>query len=77
MKSQYPAFDGPTIKKIITASATEEVNFFNKCKSNGRLNAYNALKMAKSYETLKITPKRELANKKVGQIQYRLIRKAN
>jgi len=76
VKSQYPAFDGPTIKKIITASATEEVNFFNKCKSNGRLNAFNALKMAKSYETLKITPQRELANKKVGHIQYRLHRKA-
>lgn len=75
IKSQYPSLKGQVIKKIISASAKEEVTFFNKCKSNGRLDAVKALKLAKSYNTVRTPMKRGIANKKkkaLGKIRYRI-----
>jgi subtilisin family serine protease len=74
IKSEYPQFSTEKIKEIIKASAKKEVSMDGKCSTGGRLDAGQALTIAKQFSG-ESDMKRQLAQvakKKEGKIIYRI-----
>ncbi len=74
LKAQYPKLTTKELKEIIRSSARKEITLMGKCISSGRLDAYNAQKLAAKYIKAKNNKSRKLATKEEGQITYRMAR---